>query len=247
MIIRSKNINTKTQFLAFLFGIVMQFNFASIAMSESPKPLGEFGVSHTAWLSLLNKDIGTIGTLADKNPVIQVYINSMFENRFYASLWANIPLDPHNRSRSTEFDFSVGYVKHYDEYRFDFSVALFDLENPSIGDLESDIFTTKFRVDKNRQYFEISHYEGIGARDGWLAAIGHQYDIGENFSLSSNLSYTSGPFNFDTVAFVHSKLTYQPRKSRIAYFLEFTDQLYRENPLDPRRSALLFGVRNNFF
>jgi len=238
--LNSKVIVRMTLALCLLF--LVQLQFTASASGDNSK----LGVNHTAWLSLLNKDIGTIGTLADRNPVLQVYVNTILDNRYYASIWANIPLDPHNRSQSTEFDFSVGYVQQFNGYRLDYSVALFDLENPSIGDLDNDILTTRFRVDKGNKYFEVSHYEGINARDGWLAAMGYKFNLSENVSLSSNLSYTSGPFNFDRIAFIHSKLSYQRRKSSITYFAEFIDQVYRENPLDPRRSTLLFGIKSNF-
>ncbi len=203
-------------------------------------------IDHSGWLSFLSKDIGTIGTLADRNPVMQVYINSTFDNRIYTSLWANIPLDPSNESRSTEFDFSVGYVFQSGDYKYDFSLALFDLQNPSIGDFDNDIITTKFRVDRKNVHFEISHYEGINAQNGWLTAVGYHHSFSERLSLSSTVSYTTGPFNFDAVAFFHTKMTYKFKTGKMAYFAEFVDQLYRENPLDPRRSTMLLGVRRDF-
>jgi hypothetical protein len=86
----------------------------------------------------------------------------------------------------------------------------------------------------------------MDAEDGWLAAIGNTFKVSDVLILYSNLSYTSGPFDFDAVAFVHSKLAYRPINNGMVYFAEFTDQLYRENPLDPRRSALLFGIRYDF-
>ncbi|MBL4670804.1 MAG: hypothetical protein JKX81_00990 [Arenicella sp.] len=238
--------NRRSPFQVFLIANLMLGSLISSDIGASTDLSNGQNIQHTGWLSLLNKDIGTIGTLADRSPVMQVYVNSVFDDKFYTSLWANIPLDSDNRSRSTEFDLSLGYIKKYNDYTLDFSVALFDIENPSIGDFENDILTTRFRVDKNNNYFEISHYEGMSAENGWLAAIGNTVKVSDALILYSNLSYTSEPFNFGTVAFVHSKLAYSPVNNGMVYFAEFTDQLYRENPSDPRRSALLFGIRYDF-
>jgi len=240
------SLGTYTTLLAAIILSVIPRAYSDDTSSFNNDDYQPRNINTTGWVSVLNRDIGTIGTLADNNPVLQVYGATTFKSGFYTSLWANIPLDSDNKYRSTELDLAIGASKTYSGYTFDFSLAVFDIENPDFGDLNNDIVTTRFRVDKANNYFEMSFYEGMGARDGWLTAIGNSFSFNDSLSLSSSINYTSGPFTFKNVVFLKAMLHYTPRTHVISYFVEVTDQLYRQDPDDPRKFVFLSGLRYSY-
>lgn len=235
------------------YGIVLK-NILAIIIIYPCISLHSFAENHpefsslqfSGWMSVASKDIGTIGIQADKHPVTQFYGAAQTDQGFYAALWANMPLDSDNPYKSKEVDLIFGVNKTIADIQLDISFALYDLEKPDLGDFNEDVVTTRIMLGKDNYYVESYYYDAMGKRNGWLTAAGATFDITQSVNLSASLNHTSGPFGFKTVTFVKSILTFKEESSPLSLHLEFTDQLYRQDSNDPRRFAMLVGMRYDF-
>ena len=185
------------------------------------------------------------GFEADKNPVIQLSLDTECEGGVYGNMWANVPVT--DEFPSEELNFTIGKVWEVLDGELDTSVAYFDISNPDLLDFKGDIISPSAAFSKEHWYAMVNGYL---AKDGNGVALElglkDEFRVGDfEVSVNTGPRFVSGPFDAPEIAYLNSGMSVShvdlPQVSVGAEAITILDKS-RE---DDRDSALALGLHYN--
>jgi len=200
------------------------------------------GNEYIAQLSLKNQYLNKLGVIFDDQAVLQPYLEVNSDSGWYGSLWLNIPLDEGNPKRSLEINPSIGYSHQLAGWNWDWSLTLFDNQNPRILDFSGDVLGPKLILSRGNWYLEVIHAEADKAENGHLLGGGGQWQLAHDLNLHASLSYVDGPFNFGPIVYSKVKATWSLPVSGFDVFVEALNILQEQNISESRSDQIAVGI-----
>lgn len=200
------------------------------------------GAEYIAQLSIKNQYLNKLGAVFDDHPVLQPYLEVNSDSGWYGSLWLNIPLSPGNPKRSLEINPSVGYSHQLAGWNLDWSLTLFDNQNPGILDFSGDVLGPKLILSRQNWFLEVIHAEAANADNGHLLGGGGQWQLTQNLNLQASLSYVDGPFNFEPIVYSKVKAIWSLPISGFDVFFEALNILQEQDVSESRSDQIAVGI-----
>lgn len=206
-----------------------------------PASLAE-GITYAAQLSVKSQYLGKLGTTVDDRVVLQPYLEVNHDSGWYGYLWLNIPLSDGNPKRSLEIEPSAGYRHQLWGWKWDWSLTLFDIQNPGLLDFSGDILGPKLMLSRRNWYLEVLHYEAEGAENGYLLGGGGNWQLARGLNLQASLSYVDGPFHFEPIVYGKVKAIWSLPTYGVDVFVEALEILQEQNIGESRRDQIAVGL-----
>lgn len=200
------------------------------------------GYEYVAQLSIKNQYLNKLGAVFDDHAVLQPYLEVKSDSGWYGSLWLNIPLDEGNPKRSLEINPSVGYRHQLAGWNWDWSLTLFDNQNPGILDFSGDVLGPKLLLSRGNWYLEVIHAEAANAKNGHLLGGGGQWQLARDLNLQASLSYVDGPFNFEPIIYSKVKAIWSLPMPGFDVFFEALNILQEQNINESRSDQIAVGI-----
>jgi len=200
------------------------------------------GIDYTAQLSIKSQYLGKLGVTVDDHAVLQPYLEVNSDSGWRGSVWLNIPLNGGNPKRSLEIESSVGYRHQLAGWNWDWSLTLFDIQNPRVLDFSGDVLGPRLMLSRRNWYLEVIHAEADNAENGHLLGGGGQWQLARGLNLQTSLSYVDGPFHFDPIIYSKVKVIWSLRMSGVDVFVEALNILQEQNISEPRSDQIAMGI-----
>lgn len=217
--------------IGLLLGLLLS---ASVSWAE------EF--DYTAQLSIKNQYLGKLGVTVDDHPVLQPYLAVNSDSGWYGSLWLNVPLNAGNPKRSLEIESSVGFRHQLAGWNWDWSLTLFDIQNPGVFDFSGDVLGPRLLLSRRNWFLEAIHAEAANTRNGQLFGGGGQWQLARDLTLQTSLSYVDGPFSLEPIVYSKAKVIWSLPLSGVDVFIEALNILQEQNRRESRSDQIAMGI-----
>ena len=204
------------------------------------------GFTSAVQLSVKSQYLGSLGSAVDDNAVLQPYLEINHDSGWHGYLWLNIPLSDGNPNRALEIEPSIGYRHQLSGWNWDWTLTLFDIQNPGVFDFSGDVLGPKLTLSRRNWYLQYLHYVADAAENGQLIGGGRNWQLGRDLKIESSLSYVDGPFHFEPIVYGKMKAIWSLPKYGVDLFVEALDILQEQDRDESRGGQIAVGISFNY-
>lgn len=198
--------------------------------------------NYASQISIKSQYLGKLGTIVDDRVVLQPYLEINHDSGWYGNLWINIPLSDGNPNRSMEIEPTAGYRYELGDWKWNWSLTLFDIQNPGLLDFSGDVLGPRLMLSRSNWYLEALHYEADGAENGSLFGSGVNWQLDRGFEIQASLNYVDGPFHYEPIVYGKVKVIWSSPTYGVDLFVELLDIVQEQNLGESRRDQIAVGL-----